>query len=151
MNEQVAELPLTSVTVLVTVVVPALNVLPEAGFDTIEDTEQLSVPVTLNVTTAVQLFKSLFWVMFEGHVMTGFCPSTIVTVNEQVAEFPLISVAVLVTVVVPTLNVLPEAGLDTTEETVQLSVAVAENVTTALQLFKSVVWVILDGHVTTGF
>jgi len=150
-NEQVAELPLTSVTVLVTVVVPALNVLPEAGFDTIEDTEQLSVPVTLNVTTAVQLFKSLFWVMFEGHVMTGFCPSTTVTVNEQVAEFPLISVAVLVTVVVPTLNVLPEAGLDTTEETVQLSVAVAENVTTALQLFKSVVWVILDGHVTTGF
>jgi hypothetical protein len=36
-----------------------LNVLPDAGFDTIVDTPQLSVAVTMNVTTALQFPASV--------------------------------------------------------------------------------------------
>ena len=150
MKEQVAELPLRSVAVLVTVVVPTLNVLPDTGFDTTEETVQLSVAVAEKVTTALQLPVEAFWVIADGQVTTGFWLSTTVTVNEQVAELPLRSVAILVTVVVPMLNVLPETGFDTIEETVQLSVAVAEKVTTALQLPLEAFCVIAEGQVTTG-
>jgi hypothetical protein len=56
----------------VTVVVPTLNILPETGFDTIVETPQLSVAVTLNVTTALHKPASLFWLMSDGQVMEGF-------------------------------------------------------------------------------
>ena len=137
-KEQLLVLPFTSVAVLVTVVVPTLNVLPEAGVDTIVDTPQLSLAVTENVTTALQLFILPFTVIFDGQVMTGAWLSATVTVNEQVLVLPYISVAELVTVVVPVANVLPEAGFDTTVDTPQLSVAVTLNVTTALQFPASV-------------
>ena len=79
-------MPLRSVAVLVTVVVPALNVLPETGLETTEETVQLSVAETPNVTTALQEFWSIVWVIADGQVTTGFWLSTTVTVNEQVAE-----------------------------------------------------------------
>ena len=46
-----------------------------------------------------------------------------VTVNVHAAVFPLVSVAVQVTVVVPSLNVEPDGGTHTTEAIMQLSVA----------------------------
>jgi hypothetical protein len=58
-------------------------------------------------------------------VIVGACVSFTVTVNEQVAVLPLASVAVTVTVVVPTGNVLPEAGLPLVVTPGQLSEAVA--------------------------
>jgi hypothetical protein len=64
--------------------------------------------------------------MLLGHVSVGNCVSTTVTVNEQLpVRFPA-SVAEHVTVVVPLLKVVPEAGTHVTAETPeQLSVAVA--------------------------
>ena len=53
--------------------------------------------------------------IFAGHVITGGVVSrTTVTVNVQVALFPKASVAVQVTVVVPTGNGDPDAGTQTT-------------------------------------
>ena len=57
--------------------------------------------------------------------MTGFSVSLIVTVKLQVLLFPLASLAVQVTVVVPTTNVLPLAGRQAILVTAQLSLAVA--------------------------
>jgi hypothetical protein len=56
--------------------------------------------------------------MSIGQLIVGGPSSRTVTVNVQVAEFPSASVAVQVTVVVPTANALPEGGL---HETVGLS------------------------------
>ena len=55
-----------------------------------------------------------------------------VTVNEQLAVLLLASVAVQFTVVAPTANADPEAGVHATVAPEQLSVAVAEYVTTAV-------------------
>ena len=65
--------------------------------------------------------------MFAGHATVGACVSLIVTVNEHVASglFAETSLAVHVTVVVPTGNVDPEAGTQLTVTTPgQLSVPV---------------------------
>ena len=55
--------------------------------------------------------------------------SSTVTVKVQVLRLPLASVAMLVTIVTPTANVLPLGGVLTRLVTLQLSVAVALNVT----------------------
>ncbi len=63
--------------------------------------------------------------MFAGQApIEGACVSFTVTVNEQAAVLPDPSVAVHVTVVVPLVNVEPEAGVHTTLAPGQLSVAV---------------------------
>ena len=78
--------------------------------------------------------------------------SVTVTVNVQLLVLPLASVAVLVTVVTPTENVLPLAGLLTRLVTLQLSVAVTANVTLLrLQRPASAASTRLPGHVSTGF
>jgi len=73
-------------------------------------------------------------------------------VNVQPLAFPLISVAVLVTVVTPTGKVLPLGGLLTRLVTLQLSVAVTVKVT-LLRLHRpaSAVSSRLVGQVITGF
>jgi hypothetical protein len=84
--------------------------------------------------------------------MTGASLSLIVTVNEQSLVLPLVSVAVQVTVVSPLLKVEPLAGVQTTEATAQLSLAVgAVQVTTAVQTAGSVFWVMFAGQVMEGF
>jgi hypothetical protein len=65
----------------------------------------------------------LFTVILAGHVIVGFCASTTVTVNVQDAVLPDASVAVTVTVVVPTGKKLPDAGLELTVTPGQLSLA----------------------------
>ncbi len=63
--------------------------------------------------------------MFAGQApIEGACVSFTITVNEQAAVFPEVSVAVQVTVVVPFANAAPEAGLQITAAPEQLSVTV---------------------------
>ena len=65
-------------------------------------------------------------VTFDGQVIEGACVSLTVTVNEQLAGLPDASLTVQVTVVVPVLKVVPDAGVQTGVPTPgQLSVAVA--------------------------
>src|SRR5919201_43276 len=83
---------------------------------------------------------------------TGGVVSTSVTVTLKlpVALFPCLSVAEQVTVVVPTGNLLPESGLQSTgTDPSRLSVAVAENVTT-LPLGSVVVVLMSPGRDSTG-
>ena len=86
-----------------TVWVPTLKLLPEAGLDTIVDTLQLSLAVTLKFTTALQLVASLVWVISDGQVIDGISLSVTVTLKVQEFVLPFTSVAVLVTDVVPTM------------------------------------------------
>ena len=64
--------------------------------------------------------------MFAGHVTVGACVSCTVTVNEQVPVFAEAdyTVALHVTVVIPTGNVEPDTGTHATVAPGQLSVAV---------------------------
>jgi hypothetical protein len=134
-----------SVAVQVTVVVPLLNAVPDAGTHTTAHPctpcgflpgfvllvplqgGQLSVTTgSANVTTAVQTFGSVFWVMGFGQVTTGGCMSLIVTVNVQLAMLLDASLTVQLTVVTPFWKVVPDAGVHTGVPTPgQLSVAVA--------------------------
>ena len=78
--------------------------------------------------------------------------SVTVTVKVQLLVFPLASVAVFVTVVVPTGNVLPLTTLLTRLVTPQLSVALTKNVTLLrLQRPASAVNTRLPGQVIAGF
>jgi hypothetical protein len=115
--EQVAVLPAASRTVYVTVLTPVLKVavptllIPVAGLDAVvapvivhvkRVTAQLSAVVGLVVTTEVaQVPTVTLAVILEGQVMVGFTLSTTVTVIVHVFEFPVLSVAVQVMVVVP--------------------------------------------------
>ena len=64
--------------------------------------------------------------MSAGQVTTGASVSLTVTINVQVSALPTASIAMQVTVVVPTGNTEPEAGLQDIEASEQLSVAVTE-------------------------
>src|SRR5947208_6182451 len=75
-----------------------------------------------------------------------------VTVKVQASLFPLVSVAVQVTVVAPLLNVEPLIGSQTTEATAQFSFAFgAVQLTAAVHRLASVSWVMLAGQVMDGF
>jgi hypothetical protein len=94
----------------VIVVTPVLNVavptllIPVVGEDAIvapviahvkEATVQLSLLVGLGVTTeAVHKLAAVFAVRLEGHVIVGAMLSVTVTVNEQVAVRPALSVTI---------------------------------------------------------
>jgi len=64
---------------------------------------------------------------------------------------PLVSRAVQTTAFVPLAKRVPEAGTQAVEATLQLSEAVAENVTLASQRPGSVAVTMFVGHVITGF
>ena len=89
--------------------------------------------------------------MFAGHVTVGACVSLTVTVNEHDPVFDEASVAVQVTVVVPTANVDPVAGTHTTVAPGQLSAAVGVvKFTTAEHWPAAAAVVMFTGHVTVG-
>ncbi len=71
LKEQLAELPAASVATDVTVLVPSGNTDPEGGTLATLTTEQRSLAVTLNVTTAELLFASVPTVMLPGQVIEG--------------------------------------------------------------------------------
>src|SRR5262245_13600209 len=87
-----------------------------------------------------------------GQLIIGSCVSRTVTVNEQPLVLPTSSVAVQVTLLVPTLNVEPLGGTHTTTTVVsQLSVAVATQVTLLLLHWPaSATSTILLGQVISG-
>ena len=107
--EQVAVFPTLSVAVHVTVVVlsgytpEASAVLLKSLSKEMADTElQLSDAVgEPMVTVAVHVLRSVLTEAFAGQVILGASLSLTVTVNEQSSVFPASSVAVKVTVVVP--------------------------------------------------
>ena len=70
--------------------------------------------------------------MAGGQVMAGDSSSLMVTVNEQPFVLPAPSVATQVTLLVPTAKVDPLGGAQTTVTFVQLSAAVAVQVTLLL-------------------
>ena len=143
-------LPLRSVAVLVTVVTPTGKAKPLAGTLTRFVTAQLSVAVTLNVTLLVHAPGAALTVIFPGHAINGGCVSLTVTAKVHWLLLPLLSRAVLVTIVVPTGNAKPLAGAFTTFATAQLSVAVTLKVTLLVQAPGAALTVILPGHVMTG-
>jgi hypothetical protein len=119
-NEQVAVLPLASVAVQVTVVVPNGNVLPDGGLQATVTPGQLSVAVAVNVTADPHSAP----VIGAGQVMVGGSVSLTVTVKVHMPTLPAASVAEQVTVVVPTGKAEPDAGEQVTAPTPgQLSVA----------------------------
>jgi len=84
-------------------------------------------------------------------VITGFSVSSTFTVKLHWAVFALASVAVQVTVWLPTVKVLPLAGTHTILLTVQLSVAVGAKVTALPHWPASAGTSMLAGQVMTGF
>jgi hypothetical protein len=111
-------LPLLSVTVQVTVVVPIGNA--DGALLLTEATPQLSAVAGVPRATPVAVHPVLVVVFtFAGHVMVGSTLSVTVTVWLQVAVLPLLSVTVQVTVVVPIGNA--AGALLETEATPQLS------------------------------
>src|ERR1051325_7895277 len=138
---------------LLTVVTPNGNVLPLGGKLTKLVTLQLSVAVTLKVTLLrLHWPGSVAKTRLLGHETTGASSSVTVTVKVQVLVWPLASVAIFVTVVTPTGNVLPLGGVLARLVTAQLSVALTLNVT--LLLLHRPVSALnskLDGQVITGF
>src|SRR5262245_21090080 len=108
---------------------------------------QLSVAVTVKVTLLVHAPVGAFTVRFAGHVTIGGWLSLTVTMKVHVLLFPLLSRAVLVTVVVPTGNANPLAGLLTKLVTSQLSVAVTLNVTLLTQTPGAAPTVMFAGQV----
>lgn len=142
-------LPEVSVAVQVTVVVPTGRTVPEGGLQATVTPGQLSVAVAANVATA-PLGQVGSNVLFAGQVMVGGCASLTVTVNWQLALLFDASVAVQVTVVVPFGNVEPVGGTQSTVTPGQLSVAVAEKLTTAEHRLGAVVVTMSPGHVIVG-
>ena len=118
---QLLLLPLLSRAVLVTVVVPIGNTEPLAGWLEILVTAQLSVAVTLKVTLLAHVPGAALTMRLAGHVSTGSWLSITVTVKLHVLELPLLSRAVLVTVVTPRGNTEPLAGTVVRFVTAQLS------------------------------
>jgi len=88
-------------------------------------TPQLSLNVGLVTAMLLLQLVPALCVILAGQVIVGTCASTTVTVNVQLAVWPAASVAVAVTVVVPTGKKLPDAGLYPILTPGQLSLAVA--------------------------
>src|SRR4051794_38235560 len=105
---QEAVLPLESVAMLVTRLVPRLKRDPEAGVLTTEGIPQLSVPVTEKLTIASVRPISAARRISAGQVTRGSSVSVTMTLKVLVVEFPLASVARQVTRVVPFWKVEPE-------------------------------------------
>ena len=127
--------------------VPTAKESPLLWVDVKVDTEQLSADVGgVQLTAAEQTPASAVWVMSAGvPLMEGFSSSVTVTVKLEVEVLPEGSVAVYVTVVVPTAKVSPEPWEDVIVEE-QLSESVGSvQVTTALQSPASLVWLMFEG------
>jgi len=102
--------PQESTATLVTTVVPSWNTLPLAGVEvTVGVPEQPPLAVTVN-DTLVEVWPKSIIKMLEGQVMvTGLFVT--VTVKLQLFVCPQLSLAVAVTMFVPTGKVLPLGGV----------------------------------------
>ena len=138
-NEVVRTLPVASVAVYVTVVVPTAKVAPELCVWTNETKEQLSVAVaSVQETSAVHNPASTFLVMFAGvFAMSGFSSSVTVTICVSLAVLPEASVTIHVTVVLPS-EKFAGASLVTVYEQLSAAVALPKATPEAVQMPKSV-------------
>ena len=94
-KEQVLELPQASVTVHWTLVVPTEKDEPDGGVQTTAGLVlQLSLAVGAKLTITEHAPGALLVVMFDGQVICGGTVSMVRTNCEQLAVFPLSSVAV---------------------------------------------------------
>jgi hypothetical protein len=111
-NEHVAVLPLVSVAVQVTVLVPRAKVEPLVGAQLLVTPGQLSPMVgALQVIAGdEQVPDAVFVAILAGQVIVGAWLSTTVTVKLQLFVLPLASVAVHVTVLLPVAKLEPLAG-----------------------------------------
>jgi hypothetical protein len=128
-------LPAASLAVQLTVVVPTGKVLPEAGVHvTVGCASTVSVAVGVKVTTAPEALEA-YALMSVGTVKVGAAESLTVTLNVfGVLVLPVASLAVQLTVVSPSGNVLPEAGAQVIvgfASTASLADGAGEKVTTA--------------------
>jgi hypothetical protein len=125
-------LPAASLAEQVTVVAPIGNIDPDAGLHvTGRGPSTASDAEAENVTAAPAALEAGV-LMFAGTVTVGGCASVTVTRNVAVPVLPAVSVAEQVTVVAPTGNVDPDAGLHVNGRAPSIaSDADAENVTTA--------------------
>lgn len=114
-----------SVAVHVTVVVPTGNVAPVAGTQVTGPVPgQLSVAAGVEKATTAEHWPAVFGTLtFAGQANVGACVSLTVTVNEHEPVFEEASLAVQVTVVVPTGKLDPEGGKHATVDPGQLSEA----------------------------
>ena len=104
-------LPLLSVAVLVTVVTPTGKAEPLAGtLTTLVTCRSCQWPSHVKVTLLAHWPAAALTTMLAGQVITGGWLSRTVTVNVHVAVLPLLSVAVLVTVVSPPGRLNPLGG-----------------------------------------
>jgi hypothetical protein len=109
-----AVLPAPSVALQLTVVVPIGNVDPDEGEQlTATLPETASLADAENVTTA-PLLELADVLMSAGRLKAGGVVSTTVIVNDPFDELVELSVAVQLTVVAPSANVEPDAGLQLT-------------------------------------
>ena len=127
MNEADPLLPRASLAVQFTVVGPSGKIVPLAGLHvggtmpsmvSVADVVKVNAPPVAPVASIVAL---------AGTVTTGGVVSATVTVNDAVLMFPRASLAVQLTVVVPSGNVAPLAGVQVTAtvpSTASLAVAV---------------------------
>jgi hypothetical protein len=124
-NDAAPALPRVSVAVQLTCVAPSANVAPFVGLHVTATT-----PSTLSVAEAVKLTAApvglvASTVALAGTVMTGPLVSATVTVNDAAALLPRASAALQLTVVAPSANVSPLAGLHVTA-TAPSTLSVAE-------------------------
>ena len=144
----VAVLPLPSVTVQVTVVVPRPKL---AGASLVTDaTLQLSAVVGVPNSNSVAVQPELvFTSIFDGAVIVGAVISVTVTVCVAVAVLPLPSVTVQVTVVFPKTKLV--GALLVTDATLQLSAVVGVPKETPVAVQPELVFTLLfDGAVIVG-
>ena len=132
LNPQVWPLPLESVALHTTKVVPFGKVEPLDGVQPTLTEPQLSVAVGAKVTLA-RLHRpgSVFCIRLGGHMICGTSLSFTVMAKLQLLLWPAMSFAVQVTIVVPLLKLAPDGGLQKTVPPGQLSLIVGANVTTA--------------------
>ena len=140
----------SSVAVQVTVVVPTGNTLPEAG-EQVTSTlgSALSVACGTGYETTVPLVEHAVTLTFAGHTRLGAVTSrATVTVNVQVLRLVQSSVAVQVTVVVPSGNGAPDGGEQATATFVSaLSVAAGVGKATGVvDATPQIQFVRLGGH-----
>ena len=147
---QLLLLPPLSRAVLVTVVVPTEKAKPLGGAVVTLVTAQLSVVETLKVTLLVHELGAALTVRFAGQLMAGGWVSTTVTVKVHWPRFPLLSRAVLVTVVRPTGKGKPVGGTLVKLVTAQLSLAVTVKDTLLKHSPAAAFTVIAPGQLIAG-
>ena len=151
MNVPLLTLLAASVAVTVTLVVPSGNNVPLALEYAITGLALTSsVAVAAEYVTVAPFALVAGAVTFEGNVKTGAIVSLTVTVNVPPLMFPAASLAVAVTIVTPTANVLPLAGEYVIVGLPTLSVPLAPLNTTLAPLALVALAVTFAGTLKTG-